>query len=288
MISNNFDCDTRKLNQSKLYRAALAYSTRFGWQVLPLHTIKNNRCTCGKPNCHSPGKHPLTQHGVKDATNNPAIIEKNWQRWPWANIGLATGEGSGVFALDVDGETGEESLSGLVASNGALPNTVEQLTGGGGRHVLFKHPGYTVPNKVKLAPKLDTRGDGGYIVVAPSLHISGQCYTWEISSRPGEVAIAPAPAWLLDMLKPSSAGLSRSIEDWRKLVNQGVPEGQRNASVASLAGMLFRKYVDPYVVLDLVLAWNRARCFPPLTDDEVANTVDSVANLEAKRREAGR
>jgi hypothetical protein len=74
------------------------------------------------------------------------------------------------------------------------------------------------------------------------------------------------------------------VEDWRRLVHNKVYKGERNNTIASLAGHLFRKYVDPYIVLDLLLAWNRCHCVPPLSDDEVAQTVDSVAGLELRRR----
>lgn len=271
--------------QTRLGKAALAYAKHFGWHVLPLHSIKNGRCTCGKPDCASPGKHPLTAHGVADASEDPATIAGWWQRWPWANVGIATGAGSGFFVLDVDGPSGEESLRDLEDQHGKLPDTVEALTGGGGRHILFRYPGQEVGNRVALTPGLDGRGDGGYIVVAPSLHVSGRRYTWEVSSRPGEVELAEPPGWLLELLKPAGGqGLSRTTEQWRQLVSQGAAEGRRNASIAALAGHLLRKYVDPYMALSLLLAWNEARCSPPLSEDEVIQVVNSVALLEARRR----
>jgi len=206
-----------------------------------------------------------------------------------ANVGIATGVASGFFVLDVDGQQGAESREGLTDQQGKLPATVEALTGGGGQHILFQYPEkLQIGNKVAVALGLDVRGDGGYIVAAPSTHISGRQYEWEASSRPGEIKLAEAPGWLLSMLaKPEGQGLSRTIEDWRQLVNQGVPEGKRNASVASITGILLRRFIDPWIVLDLVLAWNKTKCQPPLSDDEVAVTVDSVAKLEARRREGG-
>ena len=273
--------------KNKLEQAAKAYASRFGWAVLPLHSINDERCTCQKSDCSSPGKHPLTQNGVKDASNDFQIISIWWKRWPFANVGIATSTESSFFVLDVDGQDGADSLQELEEKYGALPHTVEQLTGSGGRHILFKYPvDIAIGNKVALAPGLDIRGNGGYIVAAPSSHISGRLYHWEASSRPGEVALAEAPGWLLKMLEQPK-GLSRTVEDWRQLVKQGVSEGQRNASIASLSGHLFRHYVDPWIVLDILLSWNKNKCRPPLSDDEVAQTVDSVAKLEAKRREGG-
>jgi hypothetical protein len=75
---------------------------------------------------------------------------------------------------------------------------------------------------------------------------------------------------------------------WRELVTNGVTEGARNHSVARLTGHLLRRYVDPRVALELIRAWNAARCRPPLTDKEIQQIVNSVAGRELKRRqEAG-
>ena len=83
----------------QLGAAALAYA-RLGYRVLPLdHPVSTNvsqgrgmLCSCGDPACGAVGKHPLTVHGLKDATSDPARLDAWWQRWPQANIGLVTGE----------------------------------------------------------------------------------------------------------------------------------------------------------------------------------------------------
>lgn len=283
---NSIHENTQK-NNEKLARSAVAYASRFHWPVLPIHSISGGHCTCQNPACSSPGKHPLTKNGVKDATTDIRTIATWWQRWPLANIAIATGAAAGFFVVDVDGENGAESLQGLENKYGKFPETIEAITGGGGRHILFRYPvDMVVGNKVGLTDGVDIRGNGGYVLAAPSLHISGRPYMWELSSRPGEVELAEAPGWLLAMLdKKEPQGLSRTIEDWRTLVNQGISEGKRNASIAALAGHLFRHYVDPWIVLDLILSWNKTKCRPPLSDSEVSQTVDSVAKLEAKRRE---
>jgi hypothetical protein len=66
----------------------------------------------------------------------------------------------------------------------------------------------------------------------------------------------------------------------------GVPEGRRNDTIARLAGHLLRRYVDPHVVLDLLLAWNSTRCKPPLEHGEIIRTVDSIAGKELRRRQS--
>src|SRR4030095_6094641 len=105
--------------------------------------------SCGNPACSSPAKHPRTPHGVKDATTDPALITAWWTRWPEANVAVATGVGSGLLVIDVDshdGRDGEATLRMLEQHYGSLPQTVQQLTGSGGRHLLFRYPGGPIAN----------------------------------------------------------------------------------------------------------------------------------------------
>ena len=123
---------------------ALHYATRCGWKVFPLHSIgPDGRCTCGKdhPDGKSAGKHPLSSHGFKDATTDPRTIEHWWARWPWANIGIATGKASGgLIVLDVDGPEGMAELQALTERHGTLPQTLVSQTGNG-FHIFFQGDG---------------------------------------------------------------------------------------------------------------------------------------------------
>ncbi len=180
-------------SENLMLRAALAYA-HHDRDVFP---------------CHPKGKIPLTEHGLKDATRDPAIIQAWWARWPDANIGVAMG--SGLFALDIDvtnGTDGYKTLAHLESMRGPLPVTPRQHTPSGGAHLLFKLPeGVVIPNSAgKLGPGLDTRGAGGYIVVAPSLGPDGKRYRWEPAAKLGAVEIATAPQWLIEALtKPKRA-----------------------------------------------------------------------------------
>jgi hypothetical protein len=160
---------------------ALRYARR-GWPVFPLHSVEGSRCTCGHPDCGSPGKHPRARNGLRDATVDPGQIGQWWQRWPTANVAVATGAASGFWALDVDPRHGgTEVLETLVDLNGPLPETPLAFTGGGGQHYLFEYPqDRPVRNKAHVKPGLDVRGDGGYIVVEPSVHACGNAYAWLI------------------------------------------------------------------------------------------------------------
>jgi hypothetical protein len=181
--------------------AALFYASK-GWPVVPLHNPVNGKCSCSKPDeCKSPAKHPRTEHGLKDATVDGKTIRRWWRTWPDANIAVVTGPESGLLVLDVDREPGERTLSELIHQHGRPPETLKAATGGGGRHILFVYPGgVDIRNSAgKLGEKLDTRGVGGYIVAAPSVHISGQPYRW--LADPSTTKIASPPQWLLDLAR---------------------------------------------------------------------------------------
>jgi len=176
---------------------ALAYA-RMGWPVFPLHTIRDGVCSCSqKASCTRAGKHPRVSNGRNGATLDERTIENWWSIWPDANIGIATGTESGLLVLDVD-DGGEDALVGL-----ALPDTVEQVTGSGGRHLLFNRPsGDHYKTMTRIIPGCDSRADGGYIVAPPSRHLSGNLYQWEGSSDPFEgAAVADAPEWFTKLIK---------------------------------------------------------------------------------------
>jgi len=127
-----------------------------------------------------------------------------------------------------------------------------------------------------LAQGIDLRGDGGYIVAPPSVHPTGRRYAWARGRSPMEILLAPLPRWLTAM---RGIRVGRTLAEWRQLVSEGVKEGQRNSTLASLAGHLLWHGVDPTVTLELLLAWNRVRCSPPLDDSEAAQVVESIARL---------
>jgi hypothetical protein len=216
------------------------------------------------------------------------MIRSWWGRWPQANIGLVTGEGSGLVVLDVDPRHGGHAgLEEMERRFGPLPATVEAQTGGGGRHLLFKHPGERIPNSAGLlGPGLDIRGDGGYIVVPPSLHASGRRYAWDETHHPAYVEPAPMPAWLAERLaRPERCtGAATPMTSIGNLVITDVPKGQRNSTLARLAGHLLRHRVDPYLTLGLLRSWNQLSCQPPLTEAEMTRTIDSIAGAELRRR----
>lgn len=161
--------------------AALAYA-QFGWAVFPVHYIlPNGSCSCGRPNCASPGKHPRTSNGLKAATLDVNQITKWWTQTPDANVAIATGTPSNLLVLDVDLKSGGiESLGDLLAEYGDITDTSTVQTGGGGFHYYFTLPeGQELKNSAgSLRAGLDIRAENGYVVAPPSNHSKGTNYVW--------------------------------------------------------------------------------------------------------------
>lgn len=276
---------------STALKQALWYRRRLGWSVFPVHGIRDGACTCGNPTCDRPGKHAVIKWEAYQKNLPPVEqVEADFAHRPGANIGLATGAVSGVVVVDVDekeGCSGGEYLQQLLDVYGPLPDTVEALTGGGGRHIYFQHPGFPIRNRTGILPGLDFRGDGGYVLVPTSGHISGRAYEWEASSRPDEVKPAPMPDWLVKLIAEpeGEGGLSgtKDATEWAKLIVEGAPEGTRNDSATRLAGRLLRHGLMPSEALAWLQIWNR-NLKAPLTDDEIFRTVKSIAQREAGRR----
>lgn len=181
--------------ESDLRAAAIAYAAR-GWRVFPLYGILDGGCSCRARDCSSPAKHPLVRHGFREASAHPDQVEAWWTRWPFANIGLVTGASSGVVVVDIDLPRALASLNDVVDR---LPRTLAGLTGGGGVHLVYGSEDSELRNAVGRLPGVrwpipgvDLRANGGYIVAPPSLHSSGNRYSW----LDPDVPIAPAPEWL--------------------------------------------------------------------------------------------
>ena len=192
-------------------RAALAYAEQ-GLKIFPCHCITSRgACSCGDSKCKKPGKHPRTAHGYDDATADVKTVADWWSTWPEANIGLAC-SANYMVALDVDPRHGgDEDFAELEATHGPINSSIIADSGGGGRHYLFSFSG---PKNVELVGKLGTRKGidvkfRGYILVAPSNHLSGRRYAWRDGMAPvadaelGGIVAPPLPGWIRD-LKPAT------------------------------------------------------------------------------------
>ena len=271
---------------SNCLTAAWEYAGR-GFLVVPLHGIRNGRCTCqdwrdknGEGPCEHPGKHPRLRGWPESATADRQTIERWFRRdFIEANVGIATGAASGVFVLDMDPKNGgESSLDALIYRHGPVPDTLQSISGGGGRHYYFRHPGATVPNGVGIVAGLDIRGDGGLVVAPPSLHVSGRRYEWDGLAEFGDTPVVPAPGWLMELMNTRSAnGDKRRFE-----LPLQTAEGERNATLYRYACSLRAsgRGLDLPEILNAVQGVNQSRCKPPLGNSEVEKLVESACHHE--------
>jgi replicative DNA helicase len=183
---------------------ALGYAAR-GWRVIPI----------------APGhKYPKgIANWQNQATTDPATITAWWTgQHPGWGVGIATGPETGIWVLDVDvadGKTGDDTLQDLENSYGQLPDTVEAITGRGGRHLFFNYP----PNMevragaaTRLGNGLDVRGIGGQVLAEPSTGPDGGVYCWVIGHAPGDIPVADAPEWLLAHIEAPEPAVTHTID----------------------------------------------------------------------------
>ena len=258
----------RHSEEGALLAAARAYARR-GWAVLPLYEPdREGGCSCRRSGCTSAGKHPRTPNGVHDATTDDDTIRRWWTRWPAANIGVATGERSGVVVLDVDPRHGGAvALEEREATYGRLPSTPSVSTGGGGYHHVFSLTEDVAASR-ELAPGLELKANGAYVVAPPSLHSSGRTYRWERDEGPHEVPLAQPPTWL--SAPALVAALGSSDRDHFR-------EGERNDHLFRIACLLRRLGLDQQVIEEHVQHTNAGLCRPPLPGTEVHQIAASAA-----------
>jgi putative DNA primase/helicase len=244
------------------------------WKLFPVHSVDGKgRCSCGAPECAT-GKHPRVKRWNTEATDDIFQLIDWLEQWPTMNIGLATGSVSGVVVLDIDEKedvSGAESLAGLEAVHGKLPNTLMQITGGRGKHYFFKYPkgvkkieNSTGSNK-GIAPGIDVRGDGGYVILPPSNHKSGLKYEW--SNWP--TAIAEMPEWLLGLVTKKTSSKKLDIATIRKKGFE-IPEGSRNDTLFDLmCGMRGKYGLNEEELFEWATEYNNEHSVPPLPSAEV-------------------
>ncbi len=276
-------------------RAALVYA-KLGWHVHPCHWIRDSgACSCDDPECSSAGKHPILKDWPDRATTDPTLIERWWGRTPDANIAVATGSGSGIFVLDVDGPEGERSLIELERHHGPLPELFTMSWTGGahaGWQAFFAYPeGRTIGNSGgRLGAKIDTRGTRGLVVLPPSRTVN--VYRWETDRNPVELPPAEAPDWLIDLLDPPPSEreayiydaepsddryVLRALEAELALV-ASAPNGRRNEQLNESAFNLFRFVIEGRMAADpIVHSLQAAARHAGLTDREIQSTIRSAA-----------
>ena len=268
---------------------------KHGISFLPLHSIRDGRCTCGNEKCISPGKHPRIRKSWKKIASNDEGKLKEWQEkyQETLNLGVCTGElpsGKHLVVLDFD-----VSDHALISK---LPQTFNYITGSGGHHFWF-FSDKTVNNSISsLAEKVDVRGAGGYVVVPPSRHLSGLCYHFHEDSHH---EIAELPEWFFQQREAKRGSIVRqgtgkqnkelahhwsalSVPEIRERLDSGtlIPNGARNTTIHRLLssdrakGTLYKQDMWQKALT------YRARSEEPttITDNELSHIVSSAMKYE--------
>ncbi len=199
---------------------AIELYLKLGWHLFPV----------------KPDKTPKTKRGFRDATNDIKTVMAWWKRTPPAMIGVRMGPLSGVFAIDIDVDEskkidGMSWLAAVEARHGPLPKTPRAKTPRGGVHIYFKYPAdRALHNSTsRVAPGVDVRGDGGYVVAPPSEGEAG-AYEWLIS--PNDCEVASAPEWLLDLV--CDTPLPPPVSGALMVTDEPLSEADQNAVVKEI------------------------------------------------------
>lgn len=222
-----------------------------GWRILPVN-----------------GKKPALKAWPEKATANPDTLRK-WIK-PGLNIGLATGEGSGVVALDIDPRNGgADSLQRLINELGPLPETITSNTGGGGNHYLFQYqPGL---KSSKPIAGIDFQSDGKMIVLPSSMHPeTGALYEWH--NHPSTTPLATLPADWYTYL----AGNNKPSQIDTQALTGPFAEGVRNDSLYRLGCQWRRDGMSASKIEVKLAEVNVLECLPPLDTGEIENIAKQV------------
>ena len=256
--------------------AAAVECCRRGWAVLPLAAR---------------GKVPAIRGGCRAAVADAAQARAWWDVNPSHNLGIATGAVSGgLFAidLDVDDDAGEDGVGTLRAwerEHGELPLTVTAVTGRGGMHLFYRSDS-PVGCSVNKELGVDIRGEGGFVVAAPSVHPNGRAYCWE--NDPCDFEVAEADSLVMDFLKFAGArrGLGGSAGGGfcgeRFRLPDRIGAGGRNDTLFKYASSLQAQGRDDVEIALLVERANAERCRPPLPDSEIRVLVESATGRYEK------
>lgn len=251
---------TQTAENPALIEARRAYLR--GWVPIPLkHNSK-------APNL--PAGHPYF-------TRKPTAEE--YRRFVWENIGFVTGGLSGIVVLDIDGD---EGVHWLMEYGGEVITTPTVLTGSGGYHLYFAYDSRVEKTRIRVAPGIDIKSNGGYVVAPPSIHPdTGKPYRWVDGLTPEDVRLAHMPDWLYETI--DRAAKAGNGDHAAPLPKCGVvPEGKRNETIASLAGTLYRRGVPQQAAEAMLIAYNRLCCRPPLAEKEVRQVARSIQRYHHK------
>ena len=263
---------TRMRTNRPILDIALDYAT-LGWAVLPVHTVIRGKCTCGRQECSTPGKHPRVSWRDFSETAPSIAQVRTWfdDDFYGSNLGMVTGAASGLLVVDCDGLEGIEAIKSL-----DLPeHTLTASTGGGGLHKFYRLEGSVVPSRRGALRKVDIKAEGGFVVLPPSLHASGRRYRWKYWIKPVTCDLGP-------LAQPDSRP-SEGEPSWHMELINGVEEGSRSMAAARLAGRYASLGLSPEEIWLIMIGWNASNR-PPLANSELRGTVRSIVT---RHREEG-
>lgn len=248
-----------------------------GLAVIPLRSPSSKPgalCDCNDAECSQPAKHPRTMHGSKDASLDPFKVADWWDTWPHANIGIATGEISGIVVLDVDPKNGgSDTLAAIEREFGSLPESACVITGSGGRHYYFKHPGEPIKNTQSskdrpsyLGAGLDLRGDGGYVVAPPSIHYTGAAYAW-LNDMPSD--FPSMPEWLLNKIRKHRDKFKTETNGHHGGGDPLIPAGSRHPQMLTWAAAMRRVGLSESAINAALQLENKTRFVESKDPEEV-------------------
>lgn len=227
-----------------------------GWSILPV-----------KPE----EKRPYMTNWLQYMKTRPGkVLVNSWfNNLTGAGVGLVTGKISGVVVLDVESWC-PTPVDELLKK---YPTQMIARSGGGGVHLFYSYPQNVgkISNRVGIFEGADLRADGGFLVLPPTMHPSGNRYEWIKKGIPGAFPMA-----FLDLESRSPT----SNEGWITEALRGVSEGGRNDTCARLAGYFFKKGLNSDIVEALLIEWNEKND-PPLPVSEVRTTIKSIERSHA-------
>lgn len=247
-----------------MLEAALSYA-KMGLAVIPLH-----------------GKRPFFDNWVEVATSEPKTVERWWTQGPHDNIGIATGPKSKVFVFDVDPRNGgKDTYEMLQEEHGAFPDTWQVVTGGGGIHLYFRYPAFSIKSVSGVYPGIDIKGDGGQVVAPPSIHPDTHApYEWDGLTPFERQRIAEAPPWLLERLEQNLP---------RKTVGMGplplkIHYGVQHQTLVSFAGKMRQLGLDEEEIFQATQMINTRRCERPGPQQNIRQIAHSMMRYQPAER----
>lgn len=261
-------------DSSSMLDQALAY-LRQGLSVFPVCTPVPGTARClHHRDCTSPGKVALVKWKLyQDERPTETNVRSWWGRWTDANIAMATGRVSGASVIDLDGDVATRQAVDRGFDIGPWAYTGRV----GGRHLYFKHRD-DAPTIFAKVGGIDFRGQGGYVLLPPSLHHSGTRYRW---AQPlTDTPLPDLPYWIDELsVEGHTNGHDHTTTDSRldveSLLLHGVPEGQRDDTLFRLAAKLRGMGVPYDLAIDLVER-SAERCSPPFPLDQARAKVESA------------